>query len=65
VGSVITQEGGSRGESEDMNTREWRLDLTEIALGVRDEEGQTSTLFATIHAMVTNHDQQEDYGSRG
>lgn len=42
VGSGTTQEGGSRHESENMKTREWHLDLTEIALGTRDDKGQTS-----------------------
>lgn len=42
----------------DRNAREWQLDLKEIALAVRDEEGQTSTLLASIHAMVDNHVQQ-------
>lgn len=42
----------------DQNAREWQLDLKEIALAVRDEEGQTSTLLSSIHAMVDNHVQQ-------
>lgn len=42
----------------DENAREWQLDLKEIALGVRDEEGQTSALLSSIHAMVDNHVQQ-------
>ncbi|MGH3722208.1 MAG: hypothetical protein ACRDRI_25890 [Pseudonocardiaceae bacterium] len=42
----------------DQNAREWQLDLKEIALAVRDEEGQTSTLLGSIHAMVDNHVQQ-------
>ncbi|MEO7196002.1 MAG: hypothetical protein ABIZ05_14500, partial [Pseudonocardiaceae bacterium] len=37
---------------------EWQLDLKEVALAVRDEEGQTSTLLGSIHAMVDNHVQQ-------
>ncbi len=31
------------------------LDLREIALAIRDEEGQMSTLLQSIHAMVDNH----------
>lgn len=42
----------------DQNAREWQLDLKEVALAVRDEEGQTSTLLGSIHAMVDNHVQQ-------
>lgn len=42
----------------DQNAREWQLDLKEIALAVRDEEGQTSTLLSSIHAMIDNHVQQ-------
>ncbi|MGH3869028.1 MAG: hypothetical protein ACRDQ4_23495 [Pseudonocardiaceae bacterium] len=42
----------------DQNAREWQLDLKEIAIAVRDEEGQTSTLLGSIHAMVDNHVQQ-------
>jgi hypothetical protein len=44
--------------SGDSNAREWQLDLKEIALAVRDEEGQTSSLLSSIHAMVDNHVQQ-------
>jgi hypothetical protein len=39
----------------DTNAREWMLDLKEIALGVQQEEGQTSLLLQSIHAMVDNH----------
>ena len=39
----------------DSNAREWMLDLKEIALGVRQEEGQTSLLLQSIHSMVDNH----------
>jgi hypothetical protein len=42
----------------DNNAREWLLDLKEIALGVRDEESQTSNLLQAIHAMIDNHVQQ-------
>lgn len=42
----------------DQNAREWQLDLKEIALAVRDEEGQTSTLLGSIHSMIDNHVQQ-------
>lgn len=37
------------------DAREWALDLREIALAIRDEEGQMSTLLQSIHAMVDNH----------
>lgn len=39
----------------DPNAREWLLDLKEIALGVRDEENQTSQLLQSIHGMVDTH----------
>lgn len=39
----------------DSNAREWMLDLKEIALGVQQEEGQTSLLLQSIHSMVDNH----------
>jgi hypothetical protein len=39
----------------DANAREWMLDLKEIALGVQQEEGQTSLLLQSIHSMVGNH----------
>jgi hypothetical protein len=39
----------------DTNAREWMLDLKEIALGVQQEEGQTSLLLQSIHSMVDNH----------
>lgn len=37
------------------DAREWALDLREIALAIRDEEGRMSTLLQSIHAMVDNH----------
>ena len=37
------------------DAREWALDLREIALAIRDEEGQMSALLQSIHAMVDNH----------
>jgi hypothetical protein len=49
----------------DSNAREWMLDLKEIALGVQQEEGQTSLLLESIHSMVNNHVQAaspEQYG---
>jgi hypothetical protein len=39
----------------DTNAREWMLDLKEVALGVQQEEGQTSLLLQSIHSMVDNH----------
>lgn len=39
----------------DQNAREWLLDLKEVALGVRDEEGQVNTLLQAIHSMVDTH----------
>jgi hypothetical protein len=39
----------------DANAREWQLDLREIALAVRDEEGATGAVFQAIHALVDNH----------
>ena len=39
----------------DPNAREWLLDLKEITLGVQQEQGQTSLLLQSIHAMIDNH----------
>jgi hypothetical protein len=39
----------------DANAREWQLDLKEIALAIRDEESQATSLLQAIHAMVDNH----------
>jgi hypothetical protein len=39
----------------DPNAREWLLDLKEITLGVRQEQGQVSLLLQSIHSMVDNH----------
>ena len=39
----------------DTNAREWQLDLREIALAIRDEEGTTGSVFQSIHALVANH----------
>ncbi|MDR3663897.1 MAG: hypothetical protein P4L86_26505 [Mycobacterium sp.] len=39
----------------DVNAREWQLDLKEIALAIRDEEGATGSVFQSIHALVDNH----------
>jgi hypothetical protein len=39
----------------DSNAREWMLDLKQIALGVQQEEGQTTLLLQSIHSMVDNH----------
>lgn len=45
----------------DQNAREWLLDLKEITLGFQQEQGQTSLLLQSIHAMVDNHVQQPTY----
>lgn len=39
----------------DQNAREWGLDLKEIALAIRDEQGTTTQLLQSIHALVDNH----------
>lgn len=39
----------------DAHAREWLLDLKEITLGIQQEQGQTSLLLQSIHAMVDNH----------
>ena len=39
----------------DPNAREWLLDLKEVALGVQQEQGQTSLLLQNIHSMIDNH----------
>ena len=39
----------------DQNAREWLLDLKEITIGVQQEQGQTSLLLQSIHAMIDSH----------
>lgn len=39
----------------DPNAREWLLDLKEITLGIKQEQGQVSLLLQSIHSMVDNH----------
>lgn len=39
----------------DSSAREWQLDLREIALAVRDEEGAAASVLQAIHALVDNH----------
>jgi hypothetical protein len=39
----------------DPNAREWGLDLKEIALAIRDEQGSTTQLLQSIHALVDGH----------
>jgi hypothetical protein len=39
----------------DPNAREWGLDLKEIALAIRDEQGTTTELLQAIHALVDTH----------
>lgn len=43
------------GQAGDPNAREWVLDLKEIALGIKDEQNQTSALLQAIHDFVVNH----------
>jgi hypothetical protein len=43
----------------DTNAREWQLDLKEIALAIRDEEGTATSLLQAIHALVDNHVQTQ------
>jgi hypothetical protein len=45
--------------ADDVRTREWALDLREIALAVRDEQNTTTELLQAIHALVDGHVQQE------
>jgi hypothetical protein len=55
----------------DPNAREWMLDLKEIALGIKQEQGQVSLLLQSIHSMVDNHVQnmgpqyQQGYQQQG
>jgi hypothetical protein len=39
----------------DPNAREWGLDLKEIALAIRDEQGTTTELLQAIHALIDSH----------
>ena len=39
----------------DPNAREWTLDLKEIAIGVQQEQGETTLLLQNIHGMIQNH----------
>jgi hypothetical protein len=39
----------------DQNAREWLLDLKEVTLSVQQEQGETTLLLQSIHALVDNH----------
>jgi hypothetical protein len=47
--------------SGDQNAREWLLDLKELALAVHQEEGTASQVMQSIHQLVDNHVQQEQF----
>jgi len=42
----------------DANAKEWLLDLKQVALDVKDEQGQVNALLTTIHGFVDNANQQ-------
>jgi len=43
------------------DAREWLLDLKEVALQIRDEQGQVASLLQALHGFVANQLQQPQY----
>jgi phage tail tape-measure protein len=43
------------------DAREWLLDLKEVALQIRDEQSQVSSLLQSLHGFVANQFQQPQY----
>ncbi len=48
----------SAAQNGDPNAREWMLDLREVALGIQNEQNQTSNLLQALHNFVANQLQQ-------
>lgn len=56
--SSLAQKLQAAAATGNQDAREWSLDLKEIALAIRDEEGQMSNLLQSMHGMIDNHVQQ-------
>lgn len=52
--SALAEKLQAAAQSGDQNAREWMLDLKEIALGIRDEQGQVTELLQAIHGFTAN-----------
>ena len=56
--SALAQKLQAAAASGNSDAREWALDLKEVALAIRDEEGQMTNLLQSMHAMIDSHMQQ-------
>ncbi|OZC32526.1 hypothetical protein [Gordonia polyisoprenivorans] len=56
--SALAQKLQAAAASGNYDAREWALDLKEVALAIRDEEGQMTNLLQSMHAMIDSHMQQ-------
>lgn len=52
--TTLAQKLQAAADKGDTNAREWMLDLKEIAIGVRDEQSQVTSLLQSIHAFAAN-----------
>ncbi len=55
----LAQKLQAAAQSGDQNARDWVLDLKEVALGIKDEQNQTSALLQSIHDFVVNQLQSQ------
>jgi len=56
--SALAQKLQTAAQNGDPNAREWMLDLKEVALGIQNEQNQTSNLLQALHNFVANQLQQ-------
>jgi len=56
--SALAQKLQAAARNGDPNAREWMLDLREVALGIQNEQNQTSNLLQALHNFVANQLQQ-------
>jgi hypothetical protein len=63
AGALTTLAGKMQAAANAGNTdaREWLLDLKEVALQIRDEQGQVASLLQALHGFVANQLQQPQY----
>ncbi len=59
--SALAQKLQTAAQNGDLNAREWMLDLKEVALGIQNEQNQTSSLLQALHNFVANQLQQPGY----
>ena len=60
--AALAQKLQTAASSGDQNAREWMLDLKEIALGIQNEQNQTSNLLQALHGFIANMGPQQQPG---